>query len=258
MPPADQVRPLYRFAYIPVIHERTEELAGLAEPEEWNYRPTPQAIPRPILYNYLHYTFARLEEEEKIAITDDSQVACFNTGLVTINQEPLFMLFERNRQAGADSPWYFQRFVRKGEGFLNRFRALPQMAHYFDDPSDLVYDSRLDLRANVEHIVGDNRERFPDPFRSMDSYVIQTVLKGALDNATERVRRNYKAAIPQFYQGRIQLLLPLCLGSPQLADLAIVVEKFDGFYRASTCLTLDMAYNNARQLAKPDRDWLQS
>jgi len=22
-------------------------------------------------------------------------------------------------------------------------------------------------------------------------------------------------------------------------------------------LTLDMAYNNARQLAKPDRDWLQ-
>ena len=41
------------------------------------------------------------------------------------------------------------------------------------------------------------------------------------------------------------------------ADLALVVEDHVGFYRASTCLTLDMAYNNARQLARPDRDWLQ-
>jgi hypothetical protein len=41
------------------------------------------------------------------------------------------------------------------------------------------------------------------------------------------------------------------------ADLALVVERFDGFYRAATCLTLDMAYNNARQLARPDKDWLQ-
>jgi hypothetical protein len=39
--------------------------------------------------------------------------------------------------------------------------------------------------------------------------------------------------------------------------MALVVEDFDAFYRASTCLTLDMAYNNARQLARPDKDWLQ-
>ncbi|MCZ2075766.1 MAG: DUF3825 domain-containing protein [Bryobacterales bacterium] len=37
----------------------------------------------------------------------------------------------------------------------------------------------------------------------------------------------------------------------------MVVERHQTFYRASTCLTLDMAYNNARQLTKPDRDWLQ-
>jgi hypothetical protein len=253
----NQGRPLYAFAYIPAIHERTQELAGLAEPEDWDYRNTPHAIPRPILYNYLHYTFERLEEEKKLAITDDKQASCFNTGLVTVNQESLFAYFERNRNPGAESPWYFQRFARKGESILNRFRVLPEMAHYYDDPGALVYDTRLELRANIEHIASDNRERFPEPFKSMDPYVIQTVLKGALDNAQQRVRRNYKAAIPQVYQGRIQLLLPLSLGSPQRADLAIVAEHFDGFYRASTCLTLDMAYNNARQVARPDRDWLQ-
>ena len=62
---------------------------------------------------------------------------------------------------------------------------------------------------------------------------------------------------PQYYKGQVQLLLPLCFDNPQRADLALVVERHQTFYRATTCLTLDMAYNNARQLARPDRDWLQ-
>ena len=91
----------------------------------------------------------------------------------------------------------------------------------------------------------------------MPEYQLQTFLKGAIDNAKQRVRRNYKAAIPQYYRGRVQLLMPLCLSRPDVADLALVVDNHGAFYRAATCLTLDMAYNNARQLARPDRDWLQ-
>lgn len=120
-----------------------------------------------------------------------------------------------------------------------------------------MLDTRRELRVNVEHIIEENRERFPQPYVSMESYALQTFLKGAIDDARERVRRSYKTAIPQYYKGQIQLLLPLCLGNPRKADLALVVEKHQTFYRASTCLTLDMAYNNARQLTKPDRGWLQ-
>ena len=65
-----------------------------------------------------------------------------------------------------------------------------------------------------------------------------------------------QTAIPQFFNGSVQLLLPLCLNDPQRADLALVVDIQREFYRATTCLTLDMAYSNAL-LAKPDRDWLQ-
>ena len=130
------------------------------------------------------------------------------------------------------------------------------MAHYFSNPSSLVFDVSKDFRVNIEHLIDDNKTRFPAPYNSMDEYQLQTFLKGAIDNAKERVRRNYKTAIPQYYRGRIQLLLPLCISSAAKADLAIVVEDHGSFYRASTCLTLDMAYNNARQLAKPDRDWL--
>jgi hypothetical protein len=130
------------------------------------------------------------------------------------------------------------------------------MAHYFDDPSCLVYDSKKELRTNIEHIISDNIERFPESLKQMNSYGLQNLVKGAIDSAVERVKRNYKTAIPQYYQGSIQLLLPLTLLEPQTADLALVVERFSDFYRGATCLTLDMAYNNARQLARPDRDWL--
>ena len=74
----------------------------------------------------------------------------------------------------------------------------------------------------------------------------------------DRVYRNYKTAVPQYWRGRIQLLLPLCLVQDGKADLALVVEKErDGrCYRGNTVLTLDMAYSNARLLARPDPDWL--
>ena len=250
-------RPLFEFAFIPHIDDRLDQLAQLAEPEEWAYQNMQSEHGRPILYNYLHYTYVRLREENKIFESDDRQYATFNTGLVTPNQESLFALFSPNRLPDASQQWHFHSWRRKGEHDLNVFPQLPEMAHYFDDPSALVFDTRRELRPNVEHIVEDHKERFSEPYRSMDNYALQTFLNGAISNAKERVKRNYKTAIPQYYQGNVQLLLPLCLSSPNRADLALVVENHETFYRASTCLTLDMAYSNARLLARPDRDWLQ-
>ena len=66
-------------------------------------------------------------------------------------------------------------------------------------------------------------------YRSMENYALQTVLKGAIDNARERIKRSYKTAIPQYYRAQIQLLLPLCLSNPQRADLALVVERHSMF-----------------------------
>ena len=140
---------------------------------------------------------------------------------------------------------------------MNIFPSLPTMAHYFNNPDDLVYDTRLQLRENIEHIIEENKDRFPEQFKAMDTYLLQTIFKGALDNAIKRVKRNYKTAIPQYYNGKMQLLFPICLSNPSKADIALTIEKHDGFYRAATILTLDMAYNNARLIARPDKDWLQ-
>lgn len=251
----DTPEQLFDFAFIPDFDGKIDELANLAEPENWDY-VTPATVSHPILRNYIKYTWKRIAEEKKISITTDELYACWNTGLISSRQEEIFMVFSKNRLNAARQYWHFHKFATTGQHELNKFQKLPDMAHYFDDPSLLVYDSRLELRVNYEHMIADNRERFPASVQSMSDFQLQHLVLGAVENAKKRVRRNYKTAIPQYYDGTLQLLLPLSLVDPQQADLAMVAERFSDFYRAATCLTLEMAYNNARQLARPDRDWL--
>src|SRR6266852_8214646 len=157
---------LFQFAFVPEPNDRLAELAQqVAEDEDWDYHNTPTQHPRPILYNYIRYTYRRVAEELKIALSEDGQYCCFNTSLVTEAQEPIYAAFETNRNPGAQ-PWFFRDWLHKGRWELNRFPELPDLAHYFDDPSCLVFDMRKDFRVNVEHIIVETpRDRFPEPYR---------------------------------------------------------------------------------------------
>jgi hypothetical protein len=254
--PYDLPESFHEFTLMPRFDDNIECLASLA-PEDWDYHNTPTSESKPILRNYIKYTYRRIAHEKKVAVTQNEKHACWNTGLVTPLQEPIYILFEENKFNDRQTYWHFWKFARRDQWELNKFPALPEMAHYYEDPSTLVYDTRKELRANIEHILADNRSRFPAALQTMSDFGLQNILKGAIDRVIERVKRNYKTAVPQYYDGSIQLLLPLCLTDPGKADLALVVERFSEFYRAATCLPLDWAYNNARQLARPDRDWLQ-
>ena len=244
------------FSFMPRFNDHISDLANLAEPENWEYQNIDSHEPKPILCNYFNYTYLRIAQEKKISITQNEENACWNTGLITEGQEAIFAVFSKNHLEGADTYWHFWKFCRQGQRELSRFASLPEMANYFEDPSVLIFDTRKELRVNVEHVVTENRDRFPEGLQNMNDYGLQNIVLGAISSAQTRVQRNYKTAIPQYYHGSIQLLLPLCLTDPGKADLALVIERFSDFYRAATCLTLDMAYNNARQLARPDRDWL--
>lgn len=247
---------IFDLAFVRGFSDGLPDLKDLAEHEDWNYR-NPTERPNPVLTNYISYTYKRLVEERKIAISGDGQRLCFNTGLVTENQEEIFALFEPNRIENATQRWFLSGWRQKSAYELSSFPKLPDLAQYYEDPTVLIFDTRLELRVNVDHVVEENKERFPAPYNTMEAFALRNFLDGAIKTATERVRRNYKTAIPQYYRGRPQLLLPICLSHAKIADVALVVERFTDHYRAATCLTLDMAYNNARQLARPDKDWLQ-
>jgi len=244
---------LYNFAWFLDFQNSIDELKCLAMNEDWDYKQSTGK--HPILSNYIFHTFSKIKEEGKIEIYNDFCI--FNTGLVTENQEGIYGYFGKNKKPNTTIPWFFKGWRKESDRDLVKFSKLPDSANYFDDPSELIYDTNLELRINIDHIIQDNKSRFPDPLKNMDNYQLGNILQGTINDTKKRIKRNYKTAIPQFFNGKLQLLIPLCLLAKSRADLALVIEKENDTYRASTCLTLDMAINNARLIAKPDDEWLK-
>jgi Domain of unknown function (DUF3825) len=239
-------------------------LAGLAQNEDWDYRNTTSDRPLPILRNYIVYTFRRAHQQARVTEleVEGDRFACFNTGLITPHFERIFGYFVAQTRSELPQPWFLEGFYRESDLRLVKFHKLPARASYFDHPADLLYDPRLDLRIQYEHIVNDRIERFPAALQ-VDEQKRTEAVRQAVRQAEFRIEQNYKTAIPQFYwptyeeAGKLQLLLPLCLEDVGRADLALSVDRVGEVYRAATVLTLDMAYNNARLIARPDREWLE-
>lgn len=250
---------LFKFAYVPDFEEQLKKLNELAQPETWSYKKVMEEK-LPILKNYIFYTFERLEEEDKIIYSkseSNQDVACFNTCLATEMQEEIFAYLVKRKDypKTKQEPWVLEGFFAESDRRFNCFEKKPEFANYFANPSDLVYDKNVRLVVDVNHILNENPDRFPQELIE-NPYGLQGALYNAIEAAKKRIARNYKAAIPQFHRGSLQLLLPLCLKTPNIADLALVVSKENNVYRASTVLPLEKAYNNARLIARPDREWL--
>ena len=240
-------------------------LAEIAEPENWNYEIRPVKDSCVILRNYVKYTFLRLHElTDHVVVASNEKHLAFNTGLVSTFQEEIFALF--SAADGKVGPrWQLDGFEKASSYWLLKLYGgnLPPLAWYFDHPSQLVYDTDLKLSVNVEHVPHDP-DRFPDSLKSLPPQDLAALVNAKAPEAIERVRRNYKTAIPQFYRdgntgiAKMQLLLPVALLSRDNVELALAVDRLDsGVYLGRTPLPLDWAYNNARLLTRPDKDWLR-
>lgn len=241
---------IYDYMYWGDYNARIKELASKAIPETWSF---PNKNDYSILKNYLKYTFLKLQEENKILETDTHYI--FNTGLFTSYYEPIFVQCEKDPTQ--DSGKKFNCFCTNYElGYLG-IHNFPERANYFSDPSLLVFDWRCNININYRHILEDedNKIRLPEYVTKSDRP--EWELEGSVNNAIKRVTANYKLAVPQYFKGNIQLLLPLCFGKTDKPYLALALTKMKGqYYLGHTCLTLEMAYNNARLISKPDSNWL--
>ena len=136
--------------------------------------------------------------------------------------------------------------------------SLPKRAEYVQDPSELIFDTGLDIIPQYEHIFEEteNNQRLPENIRN--SVMKVPLFDGALRQTKRMLEADYRTAIPQYYDHNIQFLIPVCLQDPARADLALAcVKTEDGKkYLGRTCLTLKMAYHNARLLAKIHSSWL--
>jgi len=289
---------LMQWAWMGDFRQVITDLKNIALKERWYYKVQNPAFPFPILSKYLTYTFFRLSKEQgKIKTTD--QYAAFNTGLVNNLYEPIYALFEKNKVQDKQE-WYFHEFCISGVGkggkiLASNFNPLPQRAHFFNNPAELIYDSNApEPQLNWNHIILDNVSRLPIEFLEenkptsflfRDTSGMNTVekadyfsqLASAIENdskkfraiknrfadslslALKRVQWNFKTAIPMYYpqNNKMSLLLPLSLLDDEVIDLALVTEKTQsGAYLGHTILPLDWAYSNARLVTRPDSDWL--
>lgn len=243
---------LYEDIYFGDINQKYADLASMTS-ENWNIFGKGE---NSVLKNYLTYTYKKLGEESKII--KNKEYGLFNTGLFDTYDEPIYAYFELNKNPNGQK-YYLKKFLNPYELGNMGISSLPERANYFDKPELLIFDVRCQINVQYDHILDDpdNIERIPNEIKSAKN--IQNIFIGAIESMKKKVAANYKMAVPQYYSGKIQLLLPLCLVDPNKPDLALVVSKnsVGNYYQGHTCLTLEMAYNNARLIAKPESNWLQ-
>ncbi len=239
-----------------------QKLAAKARQENWDFlRPEfkRDGSTVPIIASYLNYTFIRLQQQKKVKYSPDDTKACLNTGLQTPEGKDIYATFYKNQNAAERNQpdWtlfgYFDAYSDK----VRDFEPLPDIATYIDDPGELVFDHRLELEVDYRHILEDNKERLPAVLQG-NAALARNAVEGAIRQLKERLKRNYKLAVPHWYNERVQLLLPLSITDDNAADVALVAEKDAGRkkYMVRTVLSMDMAYLDARIICAPDRAWL--
>ena len=244
-------------------NKKFELLANMAQPEIWTYKKIRETDPYRILRNYFFFTYNRLSEENKIITSEDKEYRCMNTGLLTIYDQEIIALFKKSSKKDG-LPWYLVGFFKETDKqFTMHFSQIPQLASYFDNVKDLIYDSSLELTLKKEHIIDDNIERFIEAGYT-DKRLINVLLDAAKGTLEKKLKRNFKLALPFYYhntdtgENKIQLLAPLYFpGAP--VKLALVMNKIKSdaneYYEGVTVLPVEWAYMNSRLIVKPDEEW---
>jgi Domain of unknown function (DUF3825) len=184
-------------------YERLQRLATLTNDagEHWDYPAGEGDEAFPVLSRYVDYTFRRVHEQDRVVYSTDGQWAAFHTGLLNAVYKEIFGVFQRSRDAR--SPWFLQDFVTDDDRRLSQFRDLPIRATYFDNPADLVYDTRRRL-VWTDHTLMDREIRFPES------------LQGDDPDSVERRRRAIHAAVRPLGFIEVRSVSPRSTASPQL------------------------------------------
>ena len=259
---------LFECAFVPDWYRHLEELEAMALPEPWQFRkPTigTKNTDTPILERYIHIIFRKqcieynAEREHRKAekyFHVENECACFHTGLYTRRYKAIYAFFNRNHRKDSTLDWVFAGFCDELSPKLKYIEPLPQKPAYIMEKRGVTFNPEWPIRVNIEHILGDaeNLERIPVKIRKAKN--LPLLLETAVELARRRAVIEPGSVVPQGYQGKVQYLLPICLTNMKKPDLAMTLSVMDGYYLGNTCLTLEMAYMNARVIARPIAPWL--
>ncbi|MFE4829906.1 DUF3825 domain-containing protein [Streptomyces sp. NPDC056672] len=233
-----------------------DQLAHLAEREDWDGPGPRYPQEMGVLKQYLSDTFQQALHEGKVFLSTDERLSVFNSGLATPRQEAIYGLFTPNRVSG-QQPWYLRGWrPESNQQLLWAFPELPG-AVGFSDPAHYNFDRRLRLEANTQFLAEHQPRQFPVPLRN-DPCGLEMRLSAEVARAHEAARTHCSVPVPAWHAARqeVQLLLPLCLVSPDRPDAALALSRAGDHYQAISVLPLQTAYCCARLLGRPAASWL--
>ena len=250
----------------------------------------------PILKNYLEQIYLVLRQEqtdhpERKVFLEKNGKRFFNSGLLNPSYEQILIqgtvasLTIPTKSLGKFSFEILTDLdaVTPNEACIAE-ADIPPLPSFLQHVDEVVLDAGKEVFLNDKHIYEDGlaKERLPsfskdyhlicniqDPVIRKQKYTnLVAHISSAIEQSLKRMRlmaqRNYKFAVPFYYpEARdIQFLLPMYLkiGDKWPECVLVLSRKKDEdgntFYWGETILTLDMAYNNARLIAKPEVSWL--
>ena len=265
--PVDNQNDLFSFAFCGkrevFVANYLTNLANLAETEKWS---STDENDLDILFYYIVKTFEIVSKQNKILVSKDEQFAVFNTGLMTENGEDIYCFFDRNiRENDGAQKWHLKCFVKSSDRLMasSEFDCKPPLAKYDDNASDIHFNSDSSIELNADHIFddkwNDEEPRFPQEITQMGKALAIASIKSAFEITKNKIKRNPRLAVPQYYDGKIMFLLPVKI--PVIGDktitMALAVEKMPNKnYRANTIFDCKTAYKKARLITKPESNWL--
>ena len=194
---------LMAWAYLGYLPTFLHDLAAMALPERWSQGPAGEdgAEPYDILWNYVRYTFYRLQATDCVLEDVGRGIAAFDTGLVNAYYEPIYACFEPNDPAKRQ-PWRFAAFCEAGarewgKRLVAAFSPLPPRARYFERADELFFDNGRALEYDAEHILVDNVDRLPAAFLLDElrrSAAAQDLVRGMHDEGASAEQREASAS----------------------------------------------------------------
>jgi hypothetical protein len=188
--------------------------------------------------------------------------------------------FKKDRTGNyGERPHYFNKwedtsYSSKGKPFPDLFWDHILIGNYNRLPKE--FQDKY-YPANMKEVLNEERKnsRGDELFKRMREFIdkqkdysyeeCKAKLKDSVERAIKQTDLNFRTVLPMYYpqDDLISLLFPLSLGGnpdePE-PDVGLVVRKEEpsGNYFGVTILTLDMAYSNARLVARPESYWLRA
>ena len=260
-------KPLLHFGNTTLRDDFFEKLKNRAQEEYWgenNY----------ILRSFITFTLQRLLETGNTLLTEEGMLY-FNTGLLGRYWDEILIrgkqrIDRKSFPCIGECSWCYLEDLEildtNDSRYQEKFDITPNIAKFHNDWSDFEFNPDLKIYLSSKHICEDGLKagRFCSYKEEKNKLGISAQeIHHRLDSYVKNrlpllLKRNYRLAVPQYRPttGKIQFLLPVYFNTE--LECALVVERKGKYYVGRTVLDLEMAYGNARLIAKPEAHWILS